>query len=228
MSWGKGGWGGGWTKGSWGGKAGWSKPPALPDGFEVDPGRIFIGTTITYYTFQGYGFIVPDETGIIPNDKVFVHWKQLKSTDRYPALVKDSKVQFTLVQVEKNGVTTLQADNVCAPGGLPLATQDAADAKKTFVGGQNLRYTGLLKFFLPSRGFGYIKIDPGFQYDREGVPEEIRVETVEMNCGGGNPPYMENVQVEFGIWMTTRGAFKGYHVTLPGGLALPAADGATS
>ena len=48
-----------------------------------------------------------------------------------------------------------------------------------------VRYTGTLKFFVPKRGYGYIKIDEGFQYDKEGVPEEIRVETAEMNAGGG-------------------------------------------
>lgn len=211
-----------WGKGRGKGK---SKPPPLPDDFSLEPGTVLKGTVLAYYTFQGYGFLTPEQKGLIPNDKVFVHWKNLKSTDRYPALIKDMEVEFTVSQVEKNGVKTLAAENVTLPGGASIAVQETIDSKKDFVGGQNLRYTGTLKFFVPQKGFGYLKIDPGFQYDREGVPEEIRVETAEMNCGGGNPKYMENLQVEFGIWVTKRGAFKGYNVSLPGGLPLPQDDG---
>jgi cold shock CspA family protein len=225
---GKGGWGKGWGKGGGysgggGGGKGFSKPQALPDDFVVDTAKLYTGTVAAYYKFNGYGFIEPDEKGVIPNDKVFAFWKNLNSTDRYPALAKEMKVQFTVNSVEKQGVKTLQAENVSSVGGGPISIQDDSDTKKDFVGGQNLRYTGTLKFFLPKQGYGYIKIDPGYQYDKEGVPEEVRVETAEMNCGGGNPQYSEEMKVEFGIWITSKGAFKGYNVTLPGGLPLPAA-----
>ncbi|CAK0845650.1 unnamed protein product [Prorocentrum cordatum] len=222
----KGGWGWAWPqykKG--GGKGGKSKPTPLPEDFALDPGRVLSGTVLTYYSFNGYGFLTPDEKGLVPDDKVFVHWKNLRSTDRYPGLVKDMQVEFTVSKVEKNGVMTLAAENVTAPGGASITIQESLDTKKEFVGGRDLRYTGTLKFFAPQRGFGYIKIDPGFQYDREGVPEEIRVETQEMNCGGGNPGRYENLQIEFGIWVTKRGVFKGYNVCLPGGLPLPQDDG---
>jgi len=221
-----GGWGYAWPhyrKG--GGKGGKSKPTPLPDDFSLDPGRVLSGTVLNYYNFNGYGFLSPEEKGLVPDDKVFVHWKNLRSSDRYPGLTKDMQVEFTVSKVEKNGVMTLAAENVTAPGGAVITIQDSLDSKKEFVGGQDLRYTGTLKFFAPQRGFGYIKIDPGFQYDREGVPEEIRVETQEMNCGGGNPGRSENLQVEFGIWVTKRGVFKGYNVSLPGGLPLPQDDG---
>jgi len=216
------GYGKGWGKGYGGG--GKSKPQAVPDDFVADPAKVYEGTVTTYYKFQGYGFITPDTPGTVPGDKVFVFWKSIKTEDRYPSLTKDTKVQFNLAVVEKQGVKTVQAENVCAPGGGMIAVQDESDQKKSFVGGQSLRYTGKLKFFLPKQGFGYIKIDPGYQYEVEGVPEEIRVEAAEMNCGGGNPAYAADVQVEFGIWVTTRGAFKAYNVTLPGGKTLPAME----
>jgi len=215
---------GGGGGGGYRGNRGSSQPQALPEGFSVNPTTVFTGTVIAYYKFQGYGFIQPSQSGVIPHEKVFAFWKNISTADRYPSLVKDAEVQFTLAVVEKHGVQTLQAENIAQIGGAPIAAQDEADSKKTYVGGQNLRYTGSLKFFVPKQGYGYLKIDPGFQYDREGVPEEIRVEQAEMNCGGGNPSYMENLQVEFGIWVTTKGAFKGYNVTLPGGLPLPVAE----
>jgi len=223
--WGKG-WGKGFNgggKGKEGGGGGARRPQALPEGFEVNPAVTYTGTVSGFYKFQGYGFITPDEKGVIPNDKVFVFWKNINTSDRFPSLQKDMQVQFTVAVVEKQGVQTLQAENVAAPGGAAITIQDEADANKEYVGGQNLRYTGTLKFFLPKQGYGYIKIDPGYQYDKEGVPEEIRVESDEMNCGGGNPAYAENLKVEFGIWVTPRGAFKGYNVTLPDGAPMPTA-----
>jgi len=232
----KGGWGKGWGKGKGygggGGKGGGgrSPPQALPDDYVPNPAAVYKGKVDVYYKFSGYGFIIPEEKGAIPNDKVFVFWKNIKSGDRYPSLLKEMDVQFSVAVVEKQGVKTLQAENVCAVGGGEISVQETFDEKKTFVGGKSLRYTGSLKFFLPKQGYGYIKIDPGFQYDKEGVPEEIRVESLEMNCGGGNPAHAEDpspwidMKVEFGIWVTQRGAFKGYNVTLPGGGPLPAAE----
>lgn len=167
-----GGWGKGWGKGGGGGGGkgggkGGNRPPPLPDDFQVDPSIKYTGTVIAYYKFQGYGFIEPDQKGVIPNDKVFVLWKNIVSTDRYPFLSKDMKVQFGIQIVEKNGERDLQAASVSLVGGAPIMVQDEADGKKTFVGGQNLRYTGSLKFFIPKQGYGYIKIDPGYQYDKE-------------------------------------------------------------
>uniref|UniRef100_A0A7S2D7H5 CSD domain-containing protein n=1 Tax=Alexandrium andersonii TaxID=327968 RepID=A0A7S2D7H5_9DINO len=227
-SWGKGkGWGGykgGGGGGKGGGGKGGNRPPPLPEDFQVDPSIKYTGTVIAYYKFQGYGFISPDQQGVLPNDKVFVLWKSINSGDRYPFLTKEMKVQFSVQIVEKNGERDLQAAEVCLVGGAPIMLQDETDGKKTFVGGQNLRYTGTLKFFIPKQGYGYIKIDPGYQYDKEGVPEEIRAETTEMNCAGANPKYMEDVEVEFGIWVTAKGNFKAYNVTLRGGAPLPAME----
>mmetsp|Transcript_45447 Transcript_45447/g.144887 ORF Transcript_45447/g.144887 Transcript_45447/m.144887 type:complete len:141 (+) Transcript_45447:241-663(+) len=138
-------------------------------------------------------------------------------------LIKDMQVQLSLSKEEKYGHTTLAAANVTLPGGAPVLLQDQNDSKKTFVGGQNLRYSGTLKFFIPKRGYGYVAVADGYQFDVEGVPKEIRIETAEVNCGGQNPGYMKELQVEFGIWQTKRGAFKAYNCTAPGGVPLPAA-----
>mmetsp|Transcript_27108 Transcript_27108/g.80730 ORF Transcript_27108/g.80730 Transcript_27108/m.80730 type:complete len:253 (+) Transcript_27108:88-846(+) len=221
--WGKGG-GKGWSGGKGGGGGGGGKPQALPEGFSANTEKTYTGTVSGYYKFNGYGFITPNEKDDLPSEKVFAHWKNIKTSDRYPSLTKDMVVTFKVQVVEKQGVNTLQAIEIGGEGGEAIMVQDEADDKKTFVGGKNLRYTGTLKFFVPKRGYGYIKIDPGFQYDKEGVPEEIRVETAEMNCGGGSPKYMTDVMVEFGIWVSKKGAFKGYNVTLPGGAPLEAED----
>mmetsp|Transcript_16059 Transcript_16059/g.48241 ORF Transcript_16059/g.48241 Transcript_16059/m.48241 type:complete len:249 (+) Transcript_16059:76-822(+) len=231
MGWGgKGkGWGGGWGgwgKG-WGPMQNWNKRPSgppkqtVPDDFVLDTAKVYTGTVSGYWKLKGYGFVDLDEKDVIPGDKAFVFWQSINSSDRFPMLEKDGKVQFTLEKETKKGSTTIKAVNISQVGGAPISIQDEGDAKKKFVGGQHLRYTGTLKFFIPKRGYGYVAIDDGFKYDIEGVPKEIRVEHSEVNCGGQNPGYMKEVQVEFGIWQTQKGAFKAYNMTSPGGIALP-------
>eukprot|EP00425_Heterocapsa_triquetra_P007983 CAMPEP_0195160180 /NCGR_PEP_ID=MMETSP0448-20130528/186537_1 /TAXON_ID=66468 /ORGANISM="Heterocapsa triquestra, Strain CCMP 448" /LENGTH=290 /DNA_ID=CAMNT_0040198981 /DNA_START=18 /DNA_END=886 /DNA_ORIENTATION=- len=163
--------GGGWGKGGGGGGGGGqSKPQALPADFVVDGEKTFKGTCSAYYKFNGYGFVTPDEKDALPSEKVFVHWKNIVTNDRYPSLTKDLAVTFKVQKVEMQGVGTLQATNICGLNGEPISVQDDPDDKNTVVGDKNLRYTGTLKFFAPKRGYGYIRIDPGYQYDKEGVP----------------------------------------------------------
>lgn len=191
-----------------------SRPP-------VDTTQRYLGTVRSFYKWQGYGFIDLEEKGVVPGDAVFVYWKSISSADRYPTLARGMQVELTLAESSGASAKQLAAADVTLPGGGVISLQDDADRKKTFVGGQFLRYTGNLKFFIPTRGYGYIVIDPGYDFFGEQVPHEIRAETAEMNAGGHNPKYMKDVQVEFSIWKTPKGAFKAYNVTLPGGQALP-------
>merc|ERR1711971_281400 len=116
---------------------------------------------------------------------------------------------------EKKGKTVVSATNVTMPGGSAVSVQDEADAKRTFVGGQNLRYTGNLKFYNPKKGFGYITIDDGFVYDGHTVPKDIRVERAEVNAGGKQPAEQKEIPVEFGIWKTNKGEYKAFNMTGP-------------
>mmetsp|Transcript_102983 Transcript_102983/g.320318 ORF Transcript_102983/g.320318 Transcript_102983/m.320318 type:complete len:354 (-) Transcript_102983:68-1129(-) len=219
---------GGGGGGGWGVQKPWlknnsSKPMAgtVPKEFEIDEGKRHTGTVSGYWKLNGYGFIEMDTKGAVPNDKVFVYWTGIQSSDRFPQLTKGMQVEFSLTKETKNGSTTVSAKNVTMPGGADINLQDEADGKKKFVGGQNIRYTGKLKFFIPKRGYGYIQIDDGYQYPIEGVPKEIRVETAEVNAGGKQPTYLKDVEVEFGIWQTQKGVFKAYNMTGPGGVAMP-------
>lgn len=184
----------------------------------IDPEARFKGTVAFYSKLKGYGFITLDQKELAPNDTVFVHWRNLRSDDRFPFLYKDLEVEFNIQKWKEWGNTSLRAKDVTMPGGGIITLQDAMDAeKKQFVGAQNLRYTGTLKFYNPIRGFGYISIEPGYAVDPD-VPTDLRVERSEVNSGTSAPGWMQDLKVEFGIWKTKRDAYKAYNMTLPGGV----------
>lgn len=193
----------------------------VPADFKVNTNMKYHGIVTGYWKLKGYGWITLDKKGVVPEDRVFVYWEDIQSADRFPSLDKDMKVQFQLKKEEARGKTTVCAKAVTLPGGGAIEMQDDNDAKKQFVGGQFLRYSGTLKFFLDKKGFGYVTIDEGYDYAGEDVPKEIRVELAEMNAGGKQPAVMKDVQVEFGIWKTEKGIYKAYNMTAPGGEPLP-------
>lgn len=208
------------NRGGYGGQQG-RAPAPVPSSFNVDPTMRFFGTVTFYHKWKGYGFIQVSQPGVVPSDRLFVHWRNIQSDDRFPFLVKDVEVEFSITKHNDfkkwNNMTVLRAVNVTLVGGTSVSLQDDQDAQqKNFVGGQHLRYTGSLKFYTPRLGFGYVTMDQGYDVDPS-VPVEIRVETAEVNAGGRQPVWMENVAVEFGIWKTQRGGFKVYNMTLPGG-----------
>jgi len=190
--------------------------------FTLDGEARYEGTVGLYRKWSGYGFVELNDKGIVPDDKVFVYWKSIQSDDRFPSLQQGMQVEFGIAKWKDNGSSKyqLRAKMVTLPGGASISLQDEMDAeKKEFVGGQYLRYTGTLKFFCPERGFGYIAMDEGYQVPDD-VPNEIRVELAEVNAGAKQPRYMKDIQVEFGIWKTPKGAYKAYNMTLPGGIPM--------
>jgi cold shock CspA family protein len=222
---------GGWKGNRWARAWNWgwspsSKAPTVPADFKVDPEARYTGTVTFYNKWKGYGFIELKEKGVVPKDAIFAQWRNLQSSDRFPFLVKDLEVEFGLTTWKEQGGLTLRAKTVTLPGGGLIAVQNEVDReKKAFVGGQDLRYLGKLKFYNPRVGYGYISIEPGYQLE-DGVPQDIRVERSEVNAGGKQPQWTVDTQVEFGIWKTAKGAYKAYNVTLPGGipLTLPALE----
>eukprot|EP00408_Alexandrium_pacificum_P007829 CAMPEP_0171214610 /NCGR_PEP_ID=MMETSP0790-20130122/31246_1 /TAXON_ID=2925 /ORGANISM="Alexandrium catenella, Strain OF101" /LENGTH=364 /DNA_ID=CAMNT_0011680349 /DNA_START=79 /DNA_END=1173 /DNA_ORIENTATION=+ len=236
----KGGGGKGWTP-SWqsAGDKGWGKggkgffrntfqrgprkpPQAVPESFEINPETRYTGNVKFYKKFGGFGFVDLAQKGVVPTDAVYVHWKALHTEDRFPQLNQDMQVELSIAKVKdfRNGTWTLKGKAVTLPGGALIAVQDEFDAQtKQFVGGQHLRYTGQMQFFSPKRGFGWLTMDEGYALT-EPVPNELRVDLPEVNAGGRQPPFMREIAVEFGIMKTNRGGYKGYNMTLPGGIPM--------
>lgn len=202
-------------------------PPSVPQNFQVDQFMRYMGTVSFYHKWKGYGFIDVTEKGVVPQDRLFVHWRNIQSDDRYPFLVKGVEVEFGVQKFQDkfNWVTTLRGKDVSLVGGTNIAMQDDIDSQeKEFVGGQHLRYTGTLKFFDPRKGFGYVTMDQGYDVPAD-VPGDLKIETVEVNAAGQRPTHMRDLPVEFGIYKRANPPAKGgasgiflvYNMTLPGG-----------
>jgi len=225
------GWGGRqWIGGGkWGGKGGkgggWGQrrpPQTVPETFTVNPDARYSAQVRFYRKFNGYGFVNLTQKGIVPEDSVYVHWRSIQTEDRFPHLVQGMDVEVGIMKVKdrRSGAWTLKARAVTMPGGQMIAVQDEMDARnKQFVGGQHLRYTGHLQFFNPRRGFGWLTLDDGYALT-EPVPKEMRVDLPEVNAGGKQPPWMRDIAVEFGIVKGRNGGYKGYNMTLPGGIPM--------
>lgn len=217
------GWGKGWGKG-WANKEKKSYPSVAAD-FAIDENARYSGTVSVYNKWQGYGFVTLAQEGVVPDNKLFVHWSNIKTSDRFPFLLKEQQIEFGLLKWTEgwgdNKTLTLRAQNITLVGGGLVEVQDSLDAeKKTFIGGQQLRYSGKLKFYQPRMGFGYVAMADGYTFTEE-VPKELRVEESEVNCGGKRPNQkMEDIAVEFGIVKNKRGQYLAYNMTLPGGMPI--------
>eukprot|EP00439_Symbiodinium_sp_Y106_P079811 s1076_g18.t1 len=207
-------------------------PTVIPEDFTVDKDARYTGSVIEFNKWRGFGHIAMDQKDwyscachFACLDKVFVHWKNIQTDDRFPRLQQGLSVEFGLIVSQEwrgwNKVRSLKAKTVTLPGGGMVNIQDAMDAESmTFVGAQNFRYTGTVKFFDQFRNFGWVAIDDGFAMD-EPVPKEIKVEGEELNTGG-KPLRMriDKLAVEFGIVKSKTGqgdSYMAYNVTLPGG-----------
>jgi len=186
----------------------------VDEDFAVDPEKRYSGTVAYYSKLRGYGFVTMDVKDFAPNDSVFVHWRDLRSDDRFPSVYKGLAINFSLQKWKERGKYTLRCKDVCLPDGAALALQDTVLAeKKEFIGGQDCRYAGTLKFYNPRTGIGYVTLDTPV----DDVPAELRVERSEVNSGRTSPGWLSDVKVEYGIWKTARGFYKAYNMTLPGG-----------
>lgn len=183
----------------------------------IDTTARYTGTVSKYDHRRGFGFIAVAQPGVVKNDSLYVHWKNIQTEDRFPSLTKGMEVEFGILKSTSFGV---KAKTLTLPGGGLIAIQQDMDEKdKQFVGGPQTRYTGTLKFYSPIKGFGWVKLDEGFAFN-EAVPKELRVNKWEMNAGGKNPLKAKDISVEFGIVKSKRGDFVAYNMTLPGGIAM--------
>lgn len=194
---------------------------AVSEDFEVDENARYSGKVTMFDRKGGYGFIVLDDEGVVPNNKVMVVWRDIKSSDRWPYLYKDLEVELALIKRRSRGGRNagweVKAHDVTMPGGADIAIQDESEEKREYVGEKNMRFTGSVKFYDPVKGFGYCTMEDGYEVP-EGVPNELRISREEINAEAKNRPNLRmGMECEFGIYKSPKGIWSCYNITLPGG-----------
>lgn len=188
----------------------------VDEDLEIDEDERHNGECVFFNRKSGYGFIKLDADGLVADNKVMVHWGALQTEDRWPYLMKGTKVELSLEKKRDKGAWVLKAKDVCQPGGDKFSLQQEVDEQKDFVGHKDMRFLGNVKFFDWQKGFGYVKLQEGYAVD-EDVPNELRVDREEINAGNDCPRLDKEMEIEFGIQKSKKGIYSCYNVTLAGG-----------
>jgi cold shock CspA family protein len=198
-------------------------PQFVDANYNVDETQRYAGTVRYYNMRRGFGFITMAIQGVVPQDEVMVTWGAISSTDRWPALETDMAVEFGIKKRPAKGgkSAVLRADLVTGQGGQQLSLESTRETQLQFVGTRDSRYSGVVKFYDASKGFGYVTLNPGQLTD----PSIVDVKLVRQELSGGENVRMDKGQaLEFGLSMGGRNQeMYAYRVTLPGGMDLTSA-----
>ncbi len=147
----------------------------------------------------GFGFLQMSESGIIPDNKVMIHWREIQSDDRWPFLNKEMEVEFNLAKIKRDGQHQMRAKNLTLKGGEKVSLQEDVDEKRVFVGERSLRYLGNVKFYNFNEGWGYVTLQQGYDIDDD-VPEDLRIYRSEItpSADGAAPRLQKGMEIEFG------------------------------
>jgi len=131
----------------------------------IDETVRYKGTVNKFFKRRGFGTITPEgKSAEDKADQVFVHWKQIQSSDPWPALEDGQVVEYylgTKKNPRKKNQATFAA-NVTLEGGNPVTVQ--ADTTKVYPD-KDSRFAGTVKWFDARKGFGFIKPKEDFAFE---------------------------------------------------------------
>jgi len=162
------------------------------------------GRVVSYFNRKGFGFLSvlnDDETKLENADesKVFVHWKAISSSDRWPQLSPESEVEFSIS--EKDG--RKYAENVTAVGGGELNNESKEEEKVVTESTSN----GKVKFYDSRKGFGFIELLEDCEVDGETLEKgaDIHVGRESILSNDPCPSLRPGMTVKFNISRTDKG-----------------------
>jgi len=168
------------------------------------------GTVLEFDARRGFGFI-QQEGEEDESKKIFCHWKQIQTDDRWPQLTKKLVVEFILKKDDKG---KLQAQDVTMIGGDKISIGDADDKNYNL----EQKYKGKVSFYDRMKGFGFINPEETIEWEGETVDKEkgIYVPREEIITDDEPPALNNGMEVEFHVYKSDKGLAAG-HVSAVGG-----------
>jgi len=196
---------------------------------KIDESTRYSGTVVFFRARSGFGTICPDgKDEANKKDHVFVHWKQIQSSDPWPSLKKGQKVEYYLGEKTKPRKPSQKifAAKVTLEGG-----QAVANADTRVYPDRSQRFVGTVDQFWFKKGYGFIKPKEGFNFDEKDFPADKKEgniyfgkEDLKVSYDDRGPSVKRGAEVEFVIFKnevdgkpTRYGAAE---ITKPGGAAL--------
>jgi len=165
---------------------------------------------------RGFGYIEPDP-GANLGEKVFCHWKSIKTTDKWPTLTEGMRVSFKAQKDEKDP-NRWKATEVYSETGEPLGSgeveeEEEEEEKMNFLS-KGKKFKGLVKSYYKSSGEGLIKVDEKGVWPLKGV----KVQSSDVNALHDPPSLRPGIRVEFQISRDPEtGNYEAKNVCAPGG-----------
>jgi len=172
---------------------------------EIDETVRYQGTVFAYLKRRGFGRIIPDgKTEEDKDDFIFVHWKQIQSSDEWPALQKGQKVEYYLGKKlnPKDPKKANFAAKVTLPGGEQVNIADTRNFPA-----RDQRFTGTVEFFNSFRGFGFIRPKEDFAFEetdflasKKGTIYVCREDIKVADGVDSSPSLKDKAEVEFALY----------------------------
>merc|ERR1711964_309297 len=172
---------------------------------EIDETVRYSGTVFKFLKRRGFGRIIPEgKTEEEKDDMVFVHWKQIQSIDEWPSLSDGQKVEYYLGKKlnAKNPKKEKFAAKVTLVGGEPVNHGDTRNFPD-----RNQRFVGIVEFFDPKKGFGFIKPKEDFAFEetdflasKKGNIYVCREDIKVADDVDSSPSLKDKAEVEFALY----------------------------
>lgn len=188
------------------------------DGITIDESVRFQGTVSRWDNRRGFGYIIPEGKG--ETDKVFALWRQIESSDEWPALKEGLVVEYYIGKKEGAKRKSQQkfAAKITLEGGNPVTL--ALD--RTYPN-RAQRFSGTIKFFDPRKGFGFVLPSADFTFDGTAFKTgegNIHIAREDIKTTANIAPSLKKgTEVEFTLYKTSdeKKGYSAADVTKPGG-----------
>lgn len=205
---------------------------AAPENDEgtIDETNRYTGEVVKYEYRRGFGLIKGEGND---GKLVYVHWKQIESSDDWPALNKGMKVEYYVGSKVRGGTgkrageTQKFAAKVTGEGGTPV-TVTQEDLSKTYPD-RTQRFTGTVKFFHSRKGYGFVKPSEDIEFAEKKFPKEnanIYIAREDIKTSAETAPVLKDgAEVEFTLYKRAKASNWGAgDVTKAGGEPFVAED----